>query len=174
VSYGRRSVVNPNLVAIGVIAVMVGIEREANRFVGKRTNLWKYLCGAGWKVGIDDQDVIFKDHPAVVAVAPIQVALVEVNSGHERIDFADFWSAGDQGFGFFHREADEDRASEQHLSPRDVAHNKFLRGSIVVFHSRLNCCAVSGGSHYMTRRAESESRKRKAAGRRLIVKAIDR
>ena len=65
----HRAVVDPHLVAVGVIAVVVGIEHESNRLIGLRLDLRHDFPGAGGKVRIDYQYVIVEHHPAVVAVS---------------------------------------------------------------------------------------------------------
>ena len=66
---GRRPVVHPDLIAIGVIAVMVRIESKTNRLIRDGLDLGNDLLRAGREIAVDDEHVIFKDNPAIVAVA---------------------------------------------------------------------------------------------------------
>src|SRR5437588_2013601 len=85
VSHGRRSVIYPHLIAVCMIAVMVSVEREANWLVGQSANLRQDLSGTRRKICIDEQNVVFENYPAVVAVAAHEIAFVEVHVRRQRI-----------------------------------------------------------------------------------------
>ena len=88
--HGHGAVLDPDLIAVGVIAVVVRVEGEADRFVGKRFDLRDDFLSAGREVRVDHKDVVFKYYPSVVAMADQQIALMEKDAVGNLIDFADF------------------------------------------------------------------------------------
>jgi hypothetical protein len=52
-----------------MVPVMMSIERETDWFVSDRANLGKNVLCTGRKVGVNHQDIVLEDDPAVVAVA---------------------------------------------------------------------------------------------------------
>ena len=88
------AVVDPDLVGVGVIAVVVRVEGEPDRLVRLRLDLRDDLLRARGKVGVEHEHVVVEDHPAVVAVSlPAQIAFVEVHARRELLDGVDL--AGD-------------------------------------------------------------------------------
>src|SRR5262245_13287108 len=86
---GHRSgtVLYPDLIAVGVVAVMVGIEREPDRLAGLRLDLGNDFTCTRWKIGVEHQHVVVEHDPAVVAVAlAVEVALVEKHARCELLD----------------------------------------------------------------------------------------
>ena len=69
VRYRCRSILKPNLIAVGVIAMMVCIEGEPDRLGCNRPDFRKDSLSARGEVGVDHQNVILEDDPTVVAMA---------------------------------------------------------------------------------------------------------
>src|SRR6266542_1124777 len=87
VRHRRGALLDPHLVAVGVVPVVMGVEGETDRLVGDRADLGDDLPGPRGEVRVDDEDVVLEDDPAVVAVAlALDVALVEVHVGSELPD----------------------------------------------------------------------------------------
>ena len=87
----HRALLDPDLVAIGMIAMVMRVEGKAHRLVGDRFDLGNDLLRAGGKIGVDDQDVILEDNPAIVAMAvPLDVAFMEINVGRDEFGFVHF------------------------------------------------------------------------------------
>src|SRR5262245_12039419 len=105
-----------------MIAVMVSVEGEADRFVGDGFDLRDYLPRARRVVSVDHEHIIFKDYPAVVAMADQQIALMEINAVRQLIDFADFYGSGFRrkcfcsSFRFGCGGAEQRCAAEQHFT----------------------------------------------------------
>jgi hypothetical protein len=71
------AVLHPDLVGVGMVAVMMRIEREANGLGRLRLDLRHDFERAGRIVGVEDEDAVLEDHPTGVAVPlPLQVSLV--------------------------------------------------------------------------------------------------
>src|SRR4029079_13758811 len=87
---GNGALVDPRLVAVRVVAVVMSVEREADRLARQGPDLRDDLARARWEVRVDDEHVVLEDDPAVVAVPlALDVTLVEVDVGSQRPDFAD-------------------------------------------------------------------------------------
>ena len=56
-----------SLVAVRVVAVIVRVEHEADRLVGRFADELDHLVGLVGKAGVDHQHEILEDHPALVA-----------------------------------------------------------------------------------------------------------
>src|SRR4051812_29431697 len=65
----RGSIFHPGLIAVGMVAMMVRIKSKSDRFVRDRPDFWNDLFRPGGKVAINDEDVILKNDPAIVAVS---------------------------------------------------------------------------------------------------------
>src|SRR5262245_47440984 len=74
------AVVCPYLITIGMISMVMRVERETNGFVGERANLGNNFLCAGGEIAVDDEHVILEDDPPVVAMTfALEIALVEIN-----------------------------------------------------------------------------------------------
>ena len=67
--HGRGSFLQPDLIAVGMIAVVVGVEGKTHRLIGDRLDLRDDDTGTGGEIRVDHEHIIFKNDPAVVAVA---------------------------------------------------------------------------------------------------------
>src|ERR1700733_15485404 len=67
--YRRCAVIHPDLIAVGVIAMMMRVESESDRLRRDRPNLRQNDFGAGREIGVNNQNMVFENDPAVVAVA---------------------------------------------------------------------------------------------------------
>src|ERR1700682_4868522 len=63
----RGPMVRPELVPVGVVAVVMGVEDESDRFVGGGLNDRKIFLRFRRAAGIEHEDVIPKYHPRDVA-----------------------------------------------------------------------------------------------------------
>jgi hypothetical protein len=132
VRHGHGAVLDPDLVAVSVIAVMVRVEGEPDRFVGQRANLRDDFARARRIVPVYHQYVIFKNDPAVVAMADQDVPLVEIDSVGDLINLANFDCRGGGrrrfrvgygfGFGFGCCGAEQRGAAKQHFTSGDTTH----------------------------------------------------
>ena len=84
-------VVHHDLVAVHVVPMMMGVEREPDRFLRQRSyHGHDFLC-AGGEIRVDHEDIIRKNHPSIVAVnVSLQIAFDEIGVGCNIVDFADF------------------------------------------------------------------------------------
>ena len=88
------AVFDPHLIAVGVVAVVMGVECKPHRFVRQRPDLGQNILRTRRKVRIDHQDIIPQDDPSVVAVTFfLNVTFVKVNAIRNRIDHVDFGSS---------------------------------------------------------------------------------
>ncbi len=85
---GNRAGIDPDLVSVHVVAMMVGVEREPDGFVGHLPDLGDHFLGALGEVPVDDQDEVLEDHPPLVAVSLVEVPLVEVDAGGDFLHLA--------------------------------------------------------------------------------------
>src|SRR5438105_1265803 len=121
--YRHRALVHPDLVAIGVIAVVVCVECESNRLVGDGADLgYDLICSAG-EVGVDHENVVFEDDPTIVAVALAgQIAFVEIDVLGDVIHLANLNRIGPRFAEDLRLCActEECRALDDKLTPRDA------------------------------------------------------
>src|SRR5204862_1694593 len=76
----HRAVVHPDLIAVGVIAMMMRIESKTNRLVRGGLDLRNDLLRARGKVAVYDEHIIIKDYPAIVTMAVnLEIAFVKIN-----------------------------------------------------------------------------------------------
>ena len=84
---GRGSVIDPNLIAVSVVAVMMRVEGKPDRLLRDRAYLGENGLRAGWEICVDHEDIVLKYDPSVVAVTvAFNVALVEIHAACNRID----------------------------------------------------------------------------------------
>ena len=84
---GCCSVVDPYLIAVGVVAMMMCVKRKANGLLSDCAYLGENSLRAGWEIRVDHEDIVLEHDPSVVAVAvTFNVALVKVHVACDRID----------------------------------------------------------------------------------------
>ena len=84
------SVFKPNLVAVGVIAVVMGVEGEPDGVGRGRLNLGEDLDRTTRKIAIDHEDIVVEDDPTIVAMPlPGAVALMEPDAGCNFLSLVD-------------------------------------------------------------------------------------
>jgi hypothetical protein len=78
--HGYSSSINPNLITVGVIAMVMGVECETHRFIRNSLDFRDDETGARWEIRIDHKHMIFKNDPTIIAVPRgADLSLVEVN-----------------------------------------------------------------------------------------------
>src|SRR5215831_3074663 len=92
-----RAAFDQHLISISVVAVVVSVKCEPDGFVGDGANLSKDLLGSSRETGIDHEDIVVKNYPAIIGARCRKVALVEINAGSDEIRFAEFHCEGPVG-----------------------------------------------------------------------------
>jgi hypothetical protein len=87
VRHWNRAVLHPDLVSVGMVTMVMRVEREPDWFVSDRPDFRDDLLRARRKIAIDHQDIILKHYPAVVAMAlALDIPLVKVNIGRKLLN----------------------------------------------------------------------------------------
>ena len=90
VSNGSGSGFVPELVCVGVVAVVMRVERETDGLGRESLDFGDDLLRAGREVCVDDHDVIVEDDPAIVAMAFLSdFALVEEDVWRDGLNLID-------------------------------------------------------------------------------------
>jgi hypothetical protein len=80
----------PDTVAVGVIAMMMRVEHETDWPLARRLDFRNDVLRSGREVPVDNEDEIREDDPSVVAVPlSCQVAFMKEHVGGDILDFAD-------------------------------------------------------------------------------------
>src|SRR5215813_576466 len=83
VSNGDATILNKDLIAIGVIAMVMCVEGEADGLVGDGADFADDQLSPGGEVSIDDQHVVFENDPAIVTdsgcIVGNDVALMKID-----------------------------------------------------------------------------------------------
>lgn len=78
----QRAGIKEDRIAVGVIAIIVGVENIANGLIGSDFDSLKNLARSPGEISIDDQDMVLENHPGAIGkFAKIRVTLPNVDVG---------------------------------------------------------------------------------------------